>query len=112
MKYYIFFILLATLNISVKAETLFTENNIGDRIPINSPVENYNLNSNEYINPFKDDEIQLEINALNYENYLAYLTEGQIKMFQSYPETFVMYIYPSRRSCAVPNEVYDLLNLL
>ena len=29
-------------------------------------------------------------------------------MFQTYPETFVMHIYPSRRSCAVPNEVYDL----
>ena len=39
---------------------------------------------------------------------MAYLTEGQIAMFQTYPETFVMHIYPSRRSCAVPNEVYDL----
>ena len=108
MKYYIFFILLTILNFGVNAETLFTENNIGDRIPISSPVENYNLNSNEYINPFIDDEIQLEINISNYENYLAYLTEGQIAMFQTYPETFVMHIYPSRRSCAVPNEVYDL----
>ena len=108
MKYYIFFILLTILNFGVNAETLFTENNIGDRIPISSPVENYNLNSNEYINPFIDDEIQLEINISNYKNYLAYLTEGQIAMFQAYPETFVMHIYPSRRSCAVPNEVYDL----
>ena len=108
MKYYIFFILLTILNFGVNAETLFTENNIGDRIPISSPVENYNPNSNEYINPFIDDEIQLEINISNYENYLAYLTEGQIAMFQTYPETFVMHIYPSRRSCAVPNEVYDL----
>ena len=108
MKYYIFFILLTILNFGVYAETLFTENNIGDRIPISSPVENYNPNSNEYINPFIDDEIQLEINISNYENYLAYLTEGQIAMFQTYPETFVMHIYPSRRSCAVPNEVYDL----
>ncbi|MFL2885850.1 MAG: DUF1329 domain-containing protein [Candidatus Pelagibacterales bacterium] len=108
MKYYIFFILLTILNFGVNAETLFTENNIGDRIPISSPVENYNPNSNEYINPFIDDEIQLEINISNYKNYLAYLTEGQIAMFQAYPETFVMHIYPSRRSCAVPNEVYDL----
>ena len=108
MKYYIFFILLTILNFGVNAETLFTENNIGDRIPISSPVENYNPNSNEYINPFIDDEIQLEINISNYKNYLAYLTEGQIAMLQAYPETFVMHIYPSRRSCAVPNEVYDL----
>ncbi len=108
MKYYIFFILLTILNFGVNAETLFTENNIGDRIPISSPVENYNPNSNEYINPFIDDEIQLEINISNYKNYLAYLTEGQIAMFQAYPETFVMHIYPSRRSCTVPNEVYDL----
>ncbi len=108
MKYYIFFILLTILNIGVNAETLFTENSIGDRIPISTPVENYNPNSNEYINPFIEDEILFEINALNYENYLAHLTEGQIKMFQSYPETFVMNIYPSRRSCAVPQEVMDL----
>ena len=108
MKYYIFFILLTILNFGVNAETLFTDNNIGDRIPISSPVENYNPNSNEYINPFIDDEIQLEINISNYENYLAYLTEGQIAMLQTYPETFVMHVYPSRRSCAVPNEVYDL----
>ena len=69
MKYYIFFILLTILNFGVNAETLFTENNIGDRIPISSPVENYNPNSNEYINPFIDDEIQLEINISNYKNY-------------------------------------------
>ena len=108
MKYYIFFILLTILNFGVNAENLFSENNIGDRIPISSPVENYNPNSNEYINPFIEDEIQLEINISNYDKYLSYLTEGQIAMFQTYPETFVMQIYPSRRSCAVPNEVYDL----
>ncbi|MDC3144384.1 DUF1329 domain-containing protein [Pelagibacteraceae bacterium] len=108
MKYYIFFILLTISNIVVNAETLFTNNDIGDRIPISSPVENYNPDSNEYINPFIQDEIQFEINALNYENYLTHLTEGQIQMFQSYPETFFMNIYPSRRSCAVPREVLDL----
>ena len=108
MKYYIFFILLTILNFGVNAETLFTENNIGDRIPISSPVENYNPNSNEYINPFIEDDIQFEINVSNYENYLAHLTDGQVKMFQSYPETFIMNIYPSRRSCAVPSEVLYL----
>ena len=108
MKYYIFFILLTISNIGVNAETIFTENSVGSRIPISSPVENYNPDSNKYINPFIEDEIKLEINASNYENYLAQLTKGQIKMFQSYPETFVMNIYPSRRSCAVPKEVYDL----
>jgi hypothetical protein len=108
MKYYIFFILLTIFNIGVKADTLPAENNIGERIPISSPVENYNPNSNEYVNPFIEDKIQFEINSSNYENYLTQLTDGQIKMFQSYPDTFVMNIYPSRRSCAVPQEVLDL----
>ena len=108
MKYYIFFILLTISNITVNAEVLFTENDIGKRIPISSPVENYNPSSNEYINPFIKDSIQFEINVSNYKNYLTHLTEGQIKMFQSYPETFIMNIYPSRRSCAVPQEVLDL----
>ena len=29
-------------------------------------------------------------------------------MFETYPETFKMHVYPSRRSCAVPPEVLKL----
>ena len=108
IKYYILFVLLTTLNIIANAEILYSEADLGERIPIDKPVENYDANSNQYINPFTQDEIQLEINISNYENYLTYLTDGQIKMLKSYPDTFVMNIYPSRRSCAVPNEVYKL----
>ena len=55
-----------------------------------------------------DDEIQFQINAANFNDYLSYLTDGQVEMFNIHPESFVMNIYPSRRSCAVPQEVLDL----
>ena len=53
----------------------------------------------------------MEINIDNYNVYRdSILTPGQIKMFETYPETFKMNIYPSRRSCAVPPEVLELTN--
>ena len=100
--------LLTILNVSVKAEILYTETDLGERVPIKKPLDNYDPNSNEYINPYIDDEIKFQINISNYKDYLKYLTDGQIKMFQSYSDTFVMNIYPSRRSCSVPQEVLDL----
>ena len=108
MKNYILsiFILLSTSNLS--AEIVFTDFDVGNRIPITAPIEGYDKNSNSYINPFADDKVQFEINASNFNDYLTYLTDGQIEMFNIYPESFVMNIYPSRRSCAVPQEVLDL----
>ena len=99
-------ILLFTSNLS--ADITFTDSDIGNRNPIVSPVDGYDKNSNSYINPFADDEIQFQINASNFNDYLTYLTNGQVEMFNIYPESFVMNIYPSRRSCAVPQEVLEL----
>jgi hypothetical protein len=99
-------ILLFTANLS--ADISFTVSDIGNRNPITSPVEGYDKDSNSYVNPFADDEIQFQINAANFNDYLSYLTDGQVEMFNIHPESFVMNIYPSRRSCAVPQEVLDL----
>mgnify|MGYP006421614651 CR=1 FL=1 len=60
-----------------------------------------------YVNPYKDDEILFTITADNYQDYEDKLTDGQVKMFETYPETFKMNIYPTRRSWSAPDWVYD-----
>ncbi len=83
--------------------------NIGDREPIMKPIDTYDKEGNSYPDPFHDDKILLEINSDNYLNYIDnLLTTGQIEMFKSYPDTFKMKVYKSRRSCAVPIEVTEL----
>lgn len=82
---------------------------IGERVPINSPIEGFDSNSNFYADPFINDPIIFTINAENYKQFEDdILTAGQIAMFETYPNSFKMNIYESRRSCAVPNEVLDL----
>ena len=86
----------------------FTENDIGYRIPIKEPIAGYDSGSGAYKDPFRDDVILFKITSDNYFDYEEYLTPGQIKMFTSYGSTFFMNVYPSKRSCAVPDEVLDL----
>ena len=82
---------------------------IGEREPITSPIAQYDSEINSYPDPFPDDQIILTIDKDNYAKYSgSILTPGQIEMFETYPETFKMHVYPSRRSCAVPPEVLEL----
>ena len=82
---------------------------IGEREPIMQPIGGYNAQGNSYPDPYTNDEIILTINKNNYLDYAdTILTTGQIEMFNLYPETFKMHIYPSRRSCSVPVEVLQL----
>jgi len=108
MKKFLLSILILLFSNNLMAENTFTDSDIGASNPMISPVDGYEENSNSYINPFLDDEVQFQINAGNFNDYLNHLTDGQIEMFNIYPESFVMNIYPSRRSCAVPQEVLDL----
>ena len=81
----------------------------GERTPITSPISTYNEVENSYPDPFLNDEIIFTIDGNNYQSYAAeILTPGQIEMFKTYPDSFKMNIYPSRRSCAVPPEVINL----
>lgn len=57
--------------------------------------------------PFADDAIQFTISPSNYNDYAANLTEGQKAMFQRY-DTFRMNVYPTRRSAAFPQRIYDM----
>ncbi len=99
-----------TLNGSISnAEYDFLSLDIPERKPINSPITTYDPDMNSYPDPFSKDEIIFTIDQNNYINYAEdLLTPGQIEMFVTYPETFKMHVYESRRSCAVPKEVTEL----
>jgi hypothetical protein len=57
--------------------------------------------------PFKDDKVLFEITASNYKQYAEFLSDGQQKMFETYPATFRMPVYTSHRSASSPQFVYD-----
>jgi len=57
--------------------------------------------------PFKADKKILTIAIDNYEQYKDKLTDGLIKLFQTYPKTFKINIYPTHRTASYPEWVYQ-----
>ncbi|MDT4813305.1 hypothetical protein FQZ97_462830 [compost metagenome] len=57
--------------------------------------------------PFAGDKPLFTITKANLDQYKANLTPGQIALFQSYPDTYQMPVYQTRRSGAAPQWVYD-----
>ncbi|TVQ70740.1 MAG: DUF1329 domain-containing protein [Oceanospirillales bacterium] len=60
-----------------------------------------------YTNPFADEQPLFVITANNYTDYQDQLSEGQIAMFQRYPDSFRMPIYPTHRTAALPDSIYE-----
>lgn len=60
-----------------------------------------------HVDPFAGDAVEFTINRDNLNDYAANLTEGQKAMFGRY-ETFRMNVYPTRRSAAFPDRVYEM----
>lgn len=59
-----------------------------------------------HINPFPDDKPLFEITAANYKEYAEYLSDGQMKLFEAYPDTFKMPVYQTRRTASNPESIY------
>ncbi|MFC3032100.1 DUF1329 domain-containing protein [Pseudoalteromonas fenneropenaei] len=57
--------------------------------------------------PYPDDKVLFTIDKSNLDKYKQFLSPGQIAMFNTYPDTFKMNIYQTRRSAAYPQFVYD-----
>jgi hypothetical protein len=57
--------------------------------------------------PFKDDKPLFSINAKNMAQHGERLSEGTRAMMQRYPDSFRIDVYPTRRSAAAPQWVYD-----
>ena len=53
------------------------------------------------------DKPLFEITAANLDQYRDNLSVGQIALFERYPETFRMPVYPSKRTANYPERIYD-----
>ncbi len=57
--------------------------------------------------PFADDTVVLTINAQNMDEHAGKLTEGHKAMLKTYGDTYFMNVYPTHRSAAYPERIYD-----
>ena len=57
--------------------------------------------------PFANDKPLFTITPENMGQYAAKLTEGHKKLLQQYKSTYKMIVYPTRRSAAFPQRIYD-----
>jgi len=57
--------------------------------------------------PYPNDQIKYTVTSSNLDKYKDLLTPGQIKLFETYPETYSMNVYETRRSASYPQHVYD-----
>jgi hypothetical protein len=76
---------------------------------IKKAPEGYNI-GDHHVNPYPNDKIKYTITAKNIESYKNLLTPGQVKLFETYPDTFKMNIYQTHRSASYPEHVYQAVN--
>lgn len=57
--------------------------------------------------PFKDDKVKLSITSKNMEQHADKLSDGQKAMLKKFPDTYRIDVYPTRRTAAAPQWVYD-----
>ena len=57
-------------------------------------------------NPYASDKPSYTITSSNAAEYDAVLTEGQKALLATYPDTYKLNVYKSRRSCTYPENVY------
>ncbi|MGM0433630.1 MAG: DUF1329 domain-containing protein [Pseudomonadota bacterium] len=76
---------------------------------LDGPPDNvdYGESGDFHPNPFPDDEIRHTVTADNMEQYEEYLTEGTQALLETYPDTYEINVYPSRRTMAWPDWVLD-----
>ncbi|WCM48636.1 DUF1329 domain-containing protein [Pseudomonas sp. WJP1] len=56
--------------------------------------------------PFKNEKPLFTITAANAQQYKDKLTPGQLAMFQRYPDTYKIPVYPTHRTAAAPVGIY------
>ncbi len=75
---------------------------------ITEPIPGYQ-EGQRHPNPFADDPILFTISAENMDRYAEQLSEGQQALLRAHPKSWFMQIYPTRRSAAYPEFVYEAL---
>jgi hypothetical protein len=74
---------------------------------LSMPPLEYKKPGQHHVDPFPQDKPLFTISAANMLQYQKYLTEGQKELFRTYPDTFRMPIYRTRRTAAAPEWVYE-----
>ncbi|WP_371372393.1 DUF1329 domain-containing protein [Thalassotalea aquiviva] len=73
---------------------------------ITTPPANYKV-GDHHPDPYPADKVLYTITKDNYKQYQALLSPGQMKLFETYPETYKMNVYQTHRSASYPQHVYD-----
>jgi hypothetical protein len=60
-----------------------------------------------YPDPYAEDKVLFSITAKNLDQYADKLNEGQIALLKKYPDTYRLDVYPTHRTQAAPQWVYD-----
>ncbi len=60
-----------------------------------------------YVDPYADDAIKFTINSGNAAEHSDKLTAGHKALLATYPESFKLNVYPTHRSAAAPQHIYD-----
>jgi hypothetical protein len=63
-----------------------------------------------HLDPYPNDKVEFTITSSNVSEYKALLTPGQIKLFETYPNTYKMNVYQPRRSASYPEHVYKAVS--
>jgi len=74
---------------------------------IQFPPKSYKQPGQHHPDPFPSDQPLFVITSKNMGKYEKYLSEGQKGLFKTYPDTYKMPVYESRRTAAAPQWVYD-----
>ena len=67
----------------------------------------YGSSGDFHPNPFEDDEIRFTVTADNMAEHEEHLTEGTQALLETYPESYELNVYPTRRTMAWPDWVLD-----
>lgn len=71
------------------------------------PPPGYKEPGQHHVDPFPADKPLFTITSANLKQYEKYLTDGQKALFKTYPDTFKMPVYETRRTAAAPDWVYE-----
>ncbi|MCF5678639.1 DUF1329 domain-containing protein, partial [Pseudomonas syringae] len=74
---------------------------------ITEPPQGYKGSGSRHVDPYAGDEPLFTITRANLDQHREHLTPGQVAMFETYPATYQMPIYPPHRSASAPQWVYD-----
>lgn len=73
---------------------------------ITQPPAGYQVGKH-YIDPYAGDPVKFTITAANLDQYADKLTEGHKALLRTYSNTYKMNVYPTHRSAAAPQRIYD-----